>query len=226
MANALIKTGKKIILVLNEGRPRIISLIEPGASAILHIYLPGNFGADALADILTGDANPSGKLPITYPRYTNSLTPYIHKPSDQIANPQGAYDYSADFNPQFHFGFGLSYTTFAYSNIKADKLTVDPDGTVTVNVTVSNTGNKEGKEVVQLFVSDVIASLSPDVKRLRGFEKIELHPAESRVVTFKIPVKELAFIGTDNKKHLEQGDFKITIGDVSTTFNVNKSIIF
>ena len=226
LANALIKTGKKIIFVLNEGRPRIISQIEPGATAILDIYLPGNFGADALADILAGEVNPSGKLPITYPRYTNSLTPYIHKSSDQTANPQGAYDYSADFNPQFQFGFGLSYTTFSYSNLTVDKTTVDPNGTVIIGVTVRNTGKREGKEVVQLFISDVIASLSPDVKRLRGFEKISLRAGELRQITFRIPVKELAFIGTDNKKHLEQGDFKVMIGDVTTTFNVNKTIVF
>jgi beta-glucosidase len=226
LAKALIRTGKKIIFVLSEGRPRIISQIEPGAAAILHVYLPGNFGADALADVLTADVNPSGKLPITYPRYTNSLTPYIHKASDQTANPQGAYDYSADFNPQYQFGFGLSYTTFSYSNISVDKSTVDPNGSVTVSVTVRNTGNTEGKEVAQLFISDVIASLSPDVKRLRGFEKISLRAGESRQITFKVPVKELAFIGTDNKKHLEQGEFKVIIGDVSTTFNVNKTIVF
>lgn len=226
LADALIKSGKKIIVILNEGRPRIISEFEPGASAILDIYLPGNYGADALADILAGDDNPSGKLPITYPRYSNSLTPYIHKFSDQTANPQGAYDYSADFNPQYQFGFGLSYTTFTYSDLAVDKTSVDPNGTVTINVRVKNTGNRDGKEVVELFISDVLASLSPDVKRLRGFEKISLRAGESKQVSFKVPVKELAFIGTDNKKHLEQGEFKVHIADLSASFNVNKTIIF
>lgn len=226
LAKAMIATGKRVIVILNEGRPRIISQIEPGVQAIVHTYLPGNFGADALADILTGDVNPSGKLPITYPRYTNSLTPYIHKHSDQTANPQGAYDYSADFNPQYQFGFGLSYTTFAYSNLLVDKTTVDPNGTVTISVTVRNSGNKDGKEAVQLFIGDVLASLAPDVKRLRGFEKVALRAGESKTVQFKVPVKDLAFVGTDNKNHLEQGDFKVMIGDQSTSFNVNKTIVF
>lgn len=226
LANAMIKTGKRVILILNEGRPRIISKIEPGVAAIVHTYLPGNYGADALADILTGAVNPSGKLPITYPRYTNSLTPYIHKHSDQTANPQGAYDYSADFNPQFPFGFGLSYTTFEYSNLKVDKTSVDPAATVTVTVTVKNSGSVDGKEVVQLFVSDVLASLSPDVKRLRGFEKVALKPGETRTVEFKLPVKELAFININNKKQLEQGDFKVLIGNLNATFTVNKTLVF
>jgi beta-glucosidase len=226
LAKALIATGKKIILVLNEGRPRIISEIEPGAAAIVQTYLPGNFGADALADILTGEVNPSGKLPITYPRYANSLTPYIHKHSDQTANPQGAYDYSADFNPQFQFGYGLSYTTFAYSNLTISKSSIDPSETITVSVTVRNSGNKPGKEVVQLYVSDLLASLSPDVKRLRAFDKVLLQPGESKTITFKLVAKELAFINGNNKRQLEQGDFKVMIADQSATFTVNKTIVF
>ena len=165
-------------------------------------------------------------MPITYPRYANSLTPYIHKYSDQTANPQGAYDYSADFNPQYHFGFGLSYTTFAYSNLKVSKSTVDPTETITINVTVRNTGNRDGKEVVQLYISDIVATLAPDVKRLRGFDKILLAAGESKTVEFKIPVKELAYINSNNKRVLEQGDFKVAIGDQSATFTVNKTIEF
>jgi len=226
LATAMIKTGKRVILILNEGRPRIISAIEPGAQAIIHTYLPGNFGADALADILTGDVNPSGKLPITYPRYTNSLTPYIHKYSDQTANPQGAYDYSADFNPQYQFGYGLSYTTFAYSNLIIDKTTVDPNGTVAISVTVANTGSRDGKEAVHLFISDLLASVAPDVKRLRGFDKVMLKAGESKRVEFRIPVKELAFINTDNKHQLEAGDFKVMIGDQTAQFTVNKTVVF
>ena len=164
LANAMIKTGKPVIFILNEGRPRIFNEVEPGAAAILDIYLPSNFGADALADILTGDVNPSGKLPITYPRYTNSLAPYIHKPSEGEGNPQGG-----DFYPQYQFGFGLSYTTFEYSNLTIDKKIYSPDETATINVTVKNSGSRDGKEVVELFVSDLVASLTPDVKRLRGF---------------------------------------------------------
>jgi len=221
LANALIKTGKPIILILNEGRPRIINRIEPGAAAIIDTYLPGNFGGDALADILTGDINPSGKLPITYPRYTNALTGYIHKTSEGLGNPQGG-----EFNPQFQFGFGLSYTTFAYSNLTINKQTFSPDETLTVSVTVKNTGNKDGKEVVQLFIDDLYASLAADVKRLRGFEKINLKAGESKTVEFKVPVKQLAFVNLNNKKQLEEGDFKIEVSNLNTTFKVNKTVVF
>lgn len=221
LAQAMIKTGKPVIIILNEGRPRIINRVEPGAAAILDLYLPSNFGADALADILTGDVNPSGKLPITYPRYTNSLAGYIHKPSEGDGNPQGG-----DFYPQFQFGFGLSYTTFEYSNIMINKKSFSADETASINVTVKNTGSKEGKEVVQLFVSDLIASLTPDVKRLRGFEKVDLKPGESKTVTFKLPLKDLAFINTDNKRTLEAGDFKIQVVNQTASFMVNKTIVF
>ncbi len=222
LANALIQTGKPVILILNEGRPRIIRRIEPGAAAILDIYLPSNYGADALADVLTGDVNPSGKLPITYPRNTNDLVGYIHKPSEGSGNPQGG-----ETSPQYPFGFGLSYTNFSYSNLTVNKTSFDPDESVTVSVTVTNAGTKAGKEVVQLFISDVIASaLTPDVRRLRGFDKIMLNAGESKTVEFKIPMKVLAFVAPDNKKHLEQGDFKVMIGNLNATFAVNKSVIF
>ncbi|MEO8414142.1 MAG: glycoside hydrolase family 3 N-terminal domain-containing protein [Ginsengibacter sp.] len=221
LAEAMIKTGKPVIFLLNEGRPRIISKIEPGAAAILDLYLPSNFGADALADILTGDINPSGKLPITYPRHTNSLSGYIHKPSEGDGNPQGG-----DFYPQYPFGFGLSYTTFDYSNLNINKKVFAPGETASIQVTIKNTGKAEGKEVVQLFVSDLIASLSPDVKRLRGFEKVDLKPGESKTVTFQLPLKNLAFVNTDDKRTLEAGDFKIQVADQSASFTVDKTIIF
>ena len=221
LANAMIKTGKPVILVLNEGRPRIISRIEPGAAAILNVYLPGNYGGNALADILTGDVNPSGKLPLTYPRYTNILVSYIHKPSEGDTNPQGG-----TFQPQWPFGYGLSYTSFAYSDLSISKNSFSPDEAATVTVTVKNTGNRDGKEVVQLYVSDLLASFTPDVKRLRGFEKVNLKAGESKTVSFKVPMKDLAFVGTDNKKHLEQGDFKIQIADQSASFNVTKTVTF
>ena len=221
LANALIKTGKPVIFILNEGRPRIISRIEPGASAILDIYLPGNYGADALADILTGDVDPSGKLPITYPRYTNDLVGYIHKPSEGSGNPQGG-----ETNPQYSFGFGLSYTNFSYSNLSVNKKSFDPGETATISVTVTNTGNREGKEVAQLFISDLIASFTPDVKRLRGFEKVDIKPGESKRIEFKIPLKQLSFVGPDNKKHLEEGDFKIQVADQTLEFSLNKTIVF
>jgi beta-glucosidase len=221
LAQAMIKTGKPVIIILNEGRPRIINKIEPGGAAILDLYLPSNFGADALADILTGDVNPSGKLPITYPRYTNSLAGYIHKPSEGNSNPQGG-----DYDPQFQFGFGLSYTSFEYSNLAIDKKIFSPGETATINITVKNTGNREGKEVVQLFVSDLIASLTPDVKRLRGFEKVDLKAGESKTVTFRLSLKDLAFVNTDNKRTLEAGDFKIQVAGQTLSFMINKTIVF
>jgi beta-glucosidase len=221
LARALIKTGKPIIFLLNEGRPRIINSIEPGAAAILDLYLPSNYGADALADILTGDINPSGKLPITYPRFTNALAGYIHKPSEGDANPQGG-----DFLPQFHFGFGLSYTSFDYSNLTIDKKAFEPDESATINVTVKNSGKVEGKEIVQLYVSQLVASLSPDVKRVRGFDKINLKPGESKTVTFHLSLKDLAFVNPENKRTLEAGDFKIQIGSESTNFTVNKTVVY
>ena len=221
LANALMKTGKPVIYILNEGRPRVFNKIEPTAAAILDVYLPSNFGADALADILTGDINPSGKLPITYPRYTNALAPYIHKPSEGDSNPQGG-----DYQPQYKFGFGLSYTTFEYTNLAIDKKEFSPEETATINVTVKNSGSREGKEVVELFVSDLIASLTPDVKRLRGFEKVDLKPGESKTVTFKLTLKDLAFVNTDNKRTLEAGDFKIDIAGQTLMFTVNKTVVY
>ncbi len=221
LANAMIKTGKPVIIVLNEGRPRIINRIEPGAAAVLDIYLPSNFGADALADILTGDINPSGKLPITYPKYTNSLTGYIHKPSEGNSNPQGG-----ESNAQYEFGFGLSYTSFEYSNLTIDKKTFSPGETATINVTIKNSGSRDGKEVAQLFVSDLIASFTPDVKRLRDFEKIDIKAGESKTIMFKLNLKDLAFVNTDNKRVLEAGDFKIQVGTVNAMFNINKTITY
>lgn len=221
LANALIKTGKPLIFILNEGRPRIISKIEPGAAAVVDVYLPGNYGGDALVDILAGDVNPSGKLPITYPRYTNALVSYIHKPSEGDSNPQGGM-----FKPQYPFGFGLSYTSFSYSNLSINKNNFGPDETATISVTVKNIGSRDGKEIIQLFTSDLMASFTPDVKRLRGFEKVDLKAGESKTVSFKVPMKQLAFVGTDNKQHLEEGDFKVQIGDQTATFNVTKTVIF
>jgi beta-glucosidase len=217
----LIKTGKPVIFILNEGRPRIISKIEPGAAAVVDAFLPGNFGADALADILTGAVNPSGKLPLTYPRYVNDLVGYIHKPSEGTGNPQGG-----ESNPQYPFGFGLSYTSFSYSNLTINKNSFDAGETASISVTVANTGNKQGKEVVQLFISDLIASLTPDVKRLRGFEKVDLKPGESKTVTFSIPLKQLAFVGIDLKKHLEAGEFNIQVANLRQKFTVNNTIVF
>jgi len=221
LAQAMIKTGKPVILILNEGRARGIDKIVPGVAGILDVYLPSNFGADALADIVTGDVNPSGKLPITYPRYPNDLVNYIHKPSEGGGNPQGG-----EYNPEWQFGFGLSYTTFAYSDLHVSKNSFSPDETADITVSVKNTGSREGKEVVELFVSDLVASLTPDVKRLRGFEKVDLKPGESKTVTFHLPMKDLAYVNTTDKKILEAGDFSIQVNDLKTTFAVNKTKTF
>jgi beta-glucosidase len=221
LAEALNKTGKPVILILNEGRPRIINRIEGGAAAVVDIYLPSNFGGDALADILSGDVNPSGKLPITYPRYTNDLAGYIHKPSEGADNPQGGTT-----DPQYHFGFGLSYTSFTYSKLSLNKISYKPDETITVTFMVTNNGTREGKEAVQLYVSDLIASFTPDVKRLRGFEKISLQPGESKTVSLKVAVKDLAFVNPQNKKTIEEGEFKLQVAGLSTTFIVTSSKTF
>jgi beta-glucosidase len=221
LATALIKTGKPVILVLSEGRPRIINKIVPGVAAILHVYLPGNYGGDALASVLVGDITPSGKLPYTYPRFPNSLVGYIHKPSEGEGNPQGG-----EFTPQFPFGFGLSYTNFSYSSLTVNKNSFSPGDTATISVNLKNSGTRHGQEVIQLFISDLQGSFTPDVKRLRGFEKIDLQPGESRTVTFKVPMKQLAFVNPNNKKQLEEGDFKIQIADQSATFRVTKTVIF
>jgi beta-glucosidase len=221
LANALIKTGKPVIFVLSEGRPRIISKIEPGAAAILHIYLPGNYGADALAEVLAGTIVPSGKLPITYPRHPNSLVGYIHKPSEGEGNPQGG-----EFTPQYPFGFGLSYTTFSYQGLTIKKESFAPGDTATISVSVRNDGPRDAKEVVQLFISDVQASFTPDVKRLRGFEKVLIPGHGVEKVTFKVPIKQLAFVNPNNKMQLEEGDFRVQIADQSTKFRVTKTVVF
>lgn len=221
LAEALKETDKPVIFILNEGRPRIFNNIEPIADGILHVYLPGNYGADALADILTGKINPSGKLPFTYPRYVNDLVSYIHKPSEGSSNPQGG-----ETNPQYPFGYGLSYTSFTYSNLTISKNEFSPEESAVISITATNNGNQAGKEVVQLYVSDLVASLTPDVKRLRAFEKVELKPGESKNVRFNLPLKDLAFVGADLKKHLEAGEFRVQIADLSATFSVSKTIVF
>lgn len=220
LAQKLAATGKPVILVLNEGRPRIISKFEPAMAGILECYLPGNFGGDALADILFGDVNPSGKLPYTYPRYPNSLINYNHKPSESRDVVEGVYNYNADYNPQYEFGFGLSYTTFKFSNLKLSANQITANDTLNVSVDVSNTGKMEGKEVVELYLSDLVASISPDVKRLKGFEKIDLQPGQTKTVNFKITKEEMSFVNADLKKVVEPGDFKIQIGNLTQKFTV------
>jgi beta-glucosidase len=183
-------------------------------------YLPGNFGGDAIADILLGKVNPSGKLPYTYPQYPNALFTYYHKPSESRSTTEGVYNYDADYNPQYVFGHGLSYSTFKYSPIKLSSTTLQKNEVLTVSVQVTNTGKMQGKESVLLFTSDLVATLiSPDAKRLRGFEKIELKAGETKTVTFKLNRDELGFIDTEGKKVTEDGDFTIQIADQKINFN-------
>ncbi|MHC4744422.1 MAG: glycoside hydrolase family 3 N-terminal domain-containing protein [Planctomycetota bacterium] len=208
----LAKTGKPIVIVLVEGRPRVIRTIVDKAPAILMAYLPGMEGGKAVADILFGDANPSGKLPITYPKYPSSYTTYDHKRSEENEPNK--------FAPQWPFGHGLSYTTFEYTDLKLDKTSLAIGEDLTVRVKVTNTGNRPGKETVQLFLSDIVATITPPVKLLKGFEKVNLKPAESKKVTFKLNTDDLTFIGLDNKPTVEPGDCRISIADLSKTFQL------
>lgn len=217
LATEIAKNAKQTILVLNEGRPRLIRRIEPQMDAIVQTYLPGNFGADALADILIGKVNPSGKLPYNYPQYANSLVNYYHKPAEQQTAAQGVYNYESDYNPQYEFGHGLSYTTFEYNNLNVSK----DGGKIIVTVDVKNTGSKEGKEVVQLYTSDLIASITPDMKRLRRFAKINLKPGEVQTVTFELDKWDLSFVDTNGKTVVEPGDFEFKIGTQKTLFTLN-----
>ncbi|MDD3308702.1 MAG: glycoside hydrolase family 3 N-terminal domain-containing protein [Dysgonamonadaceae bacterium] len=224
LAMALQKTGKPVILVLNEGRPRLIREIELGSRAIIQTYLPGNFGADALADILAGDVNPSGRLPYTYPKYEQSLIAYDHKPSQNIEGKmEGAYDYGAETAVQYPFGFGLSYTTFEYSNLSVDKSTFASGDEMKVTVDVKNTGEMIGKEAVMLFSSDLVAALTPDVRRLRAFQKIELKPGESKTVTLNLLADDLAYVNELGKWFLEKGDFKLQVGNQITKITCTES---
>ena len=213
LVKALAKTGKPIILVLNEGRPRLIADIEPLAKAVVDILIPGNYGGDALANLLAGDANFSGKLPYTYPREINSLNTYDYKVSEEVGTMAGAYNYDAKVSLQWPFGYGLSYTTYEYSNLKVDKTSFTADDILTVTVDVKNNGSRAGKEAVLLYSSDLVASIVPDNKRLRDFTKIELQPGETKTVTFSLPAKALAFVGADGKWTLEEGDFLLKVGN-------------
>ena len=213
LVKALAKTGKPIVLVLNEGRPRLIADIEPLAKAVVDILIPGNYGGDALANLLAGDANFSAKMPYTYPREINSLNTYDYKVSEEVGTMAGAYNYDAKVSLQWPFGYGISYTTYEYSNLKVDKKQFTAADVLTVSVDVKNTGAKAGKEAVLLYSSDLVASIVPDNKRLRDFTKIELQPGEVKTVTFQLPAKNLAFVGADGKWTLEEGDFILKVGN-------------
>lgn len=226
LVKALAKTGKPIVLVLNEGRPRLIADIEPLAKAIVHIMLPGNYGGDALANLLAGDANFSAKLPYTYPKEINSLANYDYKVSEEVSTMAGAYNYDAKVSLQWPFGYGLSYTTFEYANLKVDKANFTADDTLTVTVDVKNTGSRAGKESVLLYSSDLIASIVPDNKRLRCFTKISLEPGETKTVTFTLPAKDLAFVGADGRWTLEEGDFLLRVARLTAPTTCTKTKVW
>ena len=213
LVKELAKTGKPIIMVLNEGRPRLIADIEPLAKAVVDILIPGNYGGDALANLLAGDANFSAKMPYTYPREINSLNTSDYKVSEEVGTMAGAYNYDAKVSLQWPFGYGISYTTYEYSNLKVDKAKFTATDILKVTVDVKNTGARAGKEAVLLYSSDLVASVVPDNKRLRDFTKIELQPGETKTVTFSLPAKNLAFVGADGKWTLEEGDFILKIGN-------------
>ena len=227
LVRSLAKTGKPIVMVLNEGRPRIINDIEPLAKAVVDIMLPGNYGGDALASLISGKENFSGRLPFTYSKYVNSLHTYDYKVSENVQTMDGLYNYDATMDVQWPFGAGLSYTSFEYSGLKSiSPVQFNADDMLTFEVTVKNTGSVKGKEAVLLFSSDIIASKVPDVKRLRQFTKVELNPGESKTVRLEIPAHELAFVGHDGKWRLEKGQFRIACGSESMMIDCTETKVW
>ena len=223
LVKELAKTGKPVILVLNEGRPRLIADIEPLAQGIIDILIPGNMGGDALANLVSGKSNFSGKMPYTYPKEINSLANYDFKKSEEVGTMEGAYDYNAKITQQWGFGHGLSYTSYQYSNLNVCKSDFRHGDIIKVSVDVKNTGKVAGKESVLLFSSDLIASMVPDGRRLRAFDKIELQPGETKTVTFNLNADDLAFVGYDGKWVLEEGDFKLMIADQTVNIHCDKT---
>ena len=223
LVKELAKTGKPVVLVLNEGRPRLIADIEPLAQGIIDILIPGNMGGDALVGLVSGKSNFSGKMPYTYPKEINSLANYDFKKSEEVGTMEGAYDYNAKITQQWGFGYGLSYTSYKYSNLKVSQSDFRHGDIIKVSVDVKNTGKVAGKESVLLFSSDLIASMVPDGRRLRAFDKIELQPGETKTVTFDLNADDLAFVGYDGKWVLEEGDFKLMIADQSANIHCEKT---
>ena len=215
LVKELAKTGKPVVLVLNEGRPRLIADIEPLAQGIIDILIPGNMGGDALANLVSGKSNFSGKMPYTYPKEINSLANYDFKKSEEVGTMEGAYDYNAKITQQWGFGYGLSYTSYKYSNLKVSQSDFRHGDIIKVSVDVKNTGKVAGKESVLLFSSDLIASMVPDGRRLRAFDKVELQPGETKTMIFELKADDLAFVGWNGKWRLEEGDFKLMIADQS-----------
>ena len=224
LVKALAATGKPIVLILNEGRPRILNEVESLAKVVVNIMLPGNYGGDALANLVAGEVNFSGKMPYTYPKEINSLITYDYKPCEHIGTPmEGAYNYDAQVSVQWAFGYGLSYTSYEYSNLKVNKTKFDSDDVLTFTVDVKNSGQMAGKESVLLFSSDLVASLTPDNRRLRAFTKINLQPGETKTVTLDVKASDLAFVGYDGKWILEAGDFQIQVGNQVVKVTCNET---
>lgn len=226
LVKELAKTGKPVVLVLNEGRPRLIADIEPLAQGIIDILIPGNMGGDALVGLVSGKSNFSGKMPYTYPKEINSLANYDFKKSEEVGTMEGAYDYNAKITQQWGFGYGLSYTSYKYSNLKVSQSDFRHGDIIKVSVDVKNTGKMAGKESVLLFSSDLIASMVPDGRRLRAFDKIELLPGETKTVTFDLKADDLAFVGWDGKWRLEEGDFKLMIADQSADIHCTDTYLW
>ena len=226
LVKELAKTGKPVVLVLNEGRPRLIADIEPLAQGIIDILIPGNMGGDALVNLVSGKSNFSGKMPYTYPKEINSLANYDFKKSEEVGTMEGAYDYNAKITQQWGFGYGLSYTSYKYSNLKVSQSDFRHGDIIKVSVDVKNTGKVAGKESVLLFSSDLIASMVPDGRRLRAFDKVELQPGETKTVTFELKADDLAFVGWDGKWRLEEGDFKLMIADQSADIHCTDTYLW
>ena len=226
LVKALAATGKPVILILNQGRPRIINDIVPLAKAVVNVMLPSNYGGDALANLLAGDANFSGKMPFTYPKHINALANYDYKPCENMGQMGGNYNYDSVMDVQWEFGFGLSYTTYSYSNLKVDKTSFTADDVLTVSVDVTNTGKVAGKESVLLYSKDLVTSSTPDNIRLRNFEKIELNPGETKTVTMQLKGSDLAFVGYDGKWRLEKGDFKLKCGNQWTDIQCSETKVW
>ncbi|HET6764600.1 MAG TPA: glycoside hydrolase family 3 N-terminal domain-containing protein [Longimicrobiaceae bacterium] len=216
LVEALAATGKPVVMVLVEGRPRIVSRVADRAAAVVMAYWPGMQGGDAIAHVLFGDHNPGGRLPFTYPRSVNTLLTYDHTASDELTPEAGP----GGFRPQWEFGAGLGYTTFAYSALTLGAPTLAPGGTLRVGVTVANTGARAGQETVLLFTRQRAAAVSPPVRRLRAFQKVELQPGESRVVTFSVPADDLRYVARDGRPVLEPGMFDVMVGGLTAGFRV------
>ncbi|MCC9137598.1 glycoside hydrolase family 3 N-terminal domain-containing protein [Pontibacter silvestris] len=219
LARAAKETGKPVILVLLEGRPRIVSAIEPMVDAVLMAYRPATFGGPAIADVLFGDYNPNGVLPFTYPRHTGDIVLYDHKGTERVREDVPNTYGDQGFNPQWAFGAGLSYTTFSFSGLSVSNTNFGPGDNVEVSVKVKNTGRRAGKKTVELYSHDQYASVTPSTRRLRAFTKVSLEPGEEKTVNFTITAKDLAFVNQQGEWVTEPGAFDLMIGDLKTTIN-------